>query len=61
MKQAIISMLAIVGAVALVLGGVLLWSNRPGRTAVSVNGRILTDRELTWRAQTLIDDAKRIC
>ena len=60
MKQTIISMLAIIGAVALVLGGVLLWSNRPGRTAVSVNGRILTDRELTWRAQTLIDDAKRV-
>ena len=60
MKQAIIAFLALVGAVALVGGGVMLWLNRPGRTAVSVNGRILTDRELTWRAQTLIDDARRM-
>jgi hypothetical protein len=27
---------------------------------VSVNGRILTARELDWRAQTLMDDAKRV-
>ena len=60
MKQAIVAFLALVGAAALVGGGVMLWMNRPGRTAVSVNGRILTDRELTWRAQTLIDDAKRM-
>ena len=60
MKQAVVAVLALIGAVALVVGGVVLWSNRPGRTAVSVNGRILTDRELTWRAQTLIDDAKRV-
>ena len=60
MKQAIVAFLALVGAVALVGGGVMLWLNRPGRTAVSVNGRILTDRELTWRAQTLIDDARRM-
>ena len=59
MKQAIILFLAFVGAAALVGGGVMLWLNRPGRTAVSVNGRVLTDRELTWRAQTLIDDARR--
>ena len=60
MKQAIVAMLAITGAIALVVGGVILWNNWPGRTAVSVNGRVLTDRELTWRAQTLIDDAKRV-
>jgi len=60
MKHAIVAFLALVGAVALVGGAVLLWLNRPGRTAVSVNGRVLTDRELTWRAQTLIDDAKRM-
>ena len=59
MKQAAVAILALIGAVALVVGGVLLWLNRPGRTAVAVNGRILTDRELTWRAQTLIDDARR--
>ena len=60
MKQAIVAFLALVGAAALVCVGALLWLNRPGRTAVAVNGRILTDRELTWRAQTLIDDAKRM-
>lgn len=60
MRQAVVAVLALIGAAALVVGGVVLWSNRPGRTAVSVNGRILTDRELTWRAQTLIDDAKRV-
>ena len=60
MKQTIVAVLALIGAVALVVGGVHLWRNRPGRTAISVNGRILTDRELTWRAQTLIDDAKRV-
>ena len=60
MKQAVVAFLALVGAAVLVGGGVMLWLNRPGRTAVAVNGRILTDRELTWRAQTLIDDAKRM-
>ena len=60
MKQTIVSMLAVVGAIALAGGAFFLWSNRPGRTAVSVNGRILTDRELNWRAQTLIDDARRV-
>lgn len=60
MKQTIVSMLAVVGAFAIAGGAFYLWSNRPGRTAVSVNGRVLTDRELTWRAQTLIDDARRM-
>ena len=60
MKQAVVAILALIGAAALVVGGVMLWANRPGRTAVSVNGRILTERELTWRAQTLIDDARRM-
>ena len=60
MKQAVMSVLALIGAVALAGGAFFLWSNRPGRTAVSVNGRILTARELDWRAQTLIDDAKRM-
>ena len=52
MKQIVVSVLAIVGAFAIAGGAFYLWSNRPGRTAVSVNGRVLTDRELTWRAQT---------
>jgi hypothetical protein len=60
MKQAVMSVLALIGAVALAGGAFFLWSNRPGRTAVSVHGRILTARELDWRAQTLIDDAKRM-
>lgn len=60
MKQAVVSVLALVGAVALVGGAFVLWSNRPGRTAVSVNGRILTERDLDRRAQTLLDDAKRM-
>ena len=60
MKQTVVSLLAIVGAFAIAGGAFFLWCNRPGRTAVSVNGRILTDRELTWRAQTLVDDAKRV-
>lgn len=60
MKQTVMSVLALVGAFALAGGAFFLWSNRPGRTAVSVNGRILTARELDWRAQTLIDDAKRM-
>ena len=60
MKQIVVSVLAIVGAFAIAGGAFYLWSTRPGRTAVSVNGRVLTDRELTWRAQTLIDDAKRV-
>ena len=54
------SVLALIGAIALAGGAFHLWSNRPGRTAVSVNGRILTARELEWRAQTLVDDAKRV-
>lgn len=60
MKQTVMSILALIGAIALAGGAFFLWSNRPGRTAVSVNGRILTARELDWRAQTLIDDAKRV-
>ena len=60
MKQMVVSTLALIGAIALAGGAFFLWSNRPGRTAVSVNGRILTDRELTWRAQTMMDDAMRV-
>ena len=60
MRQTIVALLALTGAIALVVGGIMLWNNRPGRVAISVNGRVITDRELTWRAQTLIDDAKRV-
>ena len=60
MKQTVISILALIGAVSLATGGVILWNNRPGRTAISVNGRTITWRELTWRAQTLLDDEKRM-
>ena len=54
------SVLSLIGAIALAGGAFVLWSNRPGRMAVSVNGRVLTVRELDWRAQTLVDDAKRV-
>lgn len=60
MKNIIMTFLALVGAIALAAGGVYLWKNRPGRMAVSVNGRVLTEQELTWRAETLIYDAKRM-
>ncbi len=60
MKNIVVTFLALVGAIALAAGGVFLWMNRPGRMAVSVNGRVLTDQELTWRAKTLIHDAKRM-
>lgn len=60
MIQIVYAVLALLGAGALGGGGTWLWMNRPDRPAVSVNGRVLTERELGWRAQTLLDDAKRM-
>lgn len=60
MRRAILNLFALAGLVAVVASGVWLWGQRPWRTAVSVNGRILTARELDLRAQTLLDDAQRI-
>ena len=59
-KRAILHGLALVGLAAVVVAGVWLWGQRPWRTAVSVNGRILTARELDLRAQALLEDAQRI-
>ena len=59
MKKAIVLVLAAIGFVSILAGVYLLWGQRPWRTAVSVNGRILTAQELELRAQTLLDDAKR--
>ena len=59
MKRIFVHALALVGLAAVVVGGVWLWQQRPWRTAVSVNGRILTARELDLRAQMLLDDVQR--
>lgn len=53
----LIVILSILGG--LIFGGVYLWGKRPWRTAVSVNGRILTVGELELRAITLLEDAKK--
>ncbi len=60
MKRVLLHVFALVGLSALTVLGVWLWGQRPWRTAVSVNGRILTARELDLRAQTLLDDAQRV-
>lgn len=60
MKRVLVHVLALVGMSALVVLGVWLWGQRPWRTAVSVNGRILTAQELDLRARTLLDDAQRV-
>ncbi len=59
-KRVAVHALAIIGVAAIIVGGVWLWRQRPWRTAVSVNGRILTARELDLRAQTLLEDAQRV-
>jgi hypothetical protein len=59
-RRAVLHGFALVGLAAIVVAGVWLWGLRPWRTAVSVNGRILTARELDLRAQTLLDDAQRV-
>ena len=60
MKRVLLHALALVGILALVAGGWLLWRNRPWWTAVSVNGRALSVGELGMRAATLLDDARRV-
>lgn len=59
MKRAIFHMLALVALAAAVTGGVLLWRQRPWRVSVSVNGRVITARELDMRAQLLLEDGRR--
>ena len=60
MKRAIFHVLALVALAAVVVGGVWLWRQRPWRISVSVNGRILTARELDMRAQLLLEDGRRM-
>ena len=59
MKKALIHVLALVGFAALVVAGYMAWQVRPWRVVASVNGHTVTAREITLRAQTLLDDAKR--
>lgn len=58
MKRTIVSILALVGAAAILVGLFLLWGVRPWRTAVMVNGHILTARELAVRAAGMMKDAE---
>ena len=60
MRRVLILLLIGVGVVAILAGAFLLWRQRPWRTAVSVNGRVLTAQELELRALTLLDDARRV-
>ena len=60
MKRAILHVLVLVVLAAVAVGGVWLWRQRPWRIAVSVNGRILTARELDMRAQLLLEDGRRM-
>ena len=59
MKKVLIHVLALVGFAALVVAGYMAWQVRPWRVVASVNGHTVTAREITLRAQTLLDDAKR--
>ena len=60
MKRTLLHVLALVALAAVVVGGVWLWRQRPWRVAVSVNGRVLTARELDMRAQLLLEDGRRM-
>ena len=59
MKRAIFHVVALAALAAAVVGGVLLWRQRPWRVSVSVNGRVITARELDMRAQLLLEDGRR--
>ena len=54
----VVCALAVCGAVAAC--GARLWRHRPWRTAVAVNGRVLTAGELALRAAAFADDARRV-
>ena len=60
MKRTLLHVFALVALAAVVVGGVWLWGQRPWRVAVSVNGRVLTARELDMRAQLLMEDGRRM-
>jgi hypothetical protein len=59
MKKAILILVLLAIPVLLTIAGIHLWKQRPWRTAVSVNSRVLTVAELELRAKTLLEDAKR--
>jgi len=59
MKRTIIAVLALIGAAAILAGLFLLWGVRPWRTAVLVNGHVLTARELSTRATGMMKDAEK--
>jgi len=58
-KRAILHLVAFVALAAVVVGGILLWRQRPWRVSISVNGRPITARELDMRAQLLLEDGRR--
>lgn len=59
MKRAILHVVALAALAAAVVGGILLWRQRPWRVSISVNGRPITARELDMRAQLLLEDGRR--
>lgn len=58
--NAAVRCLALVGAAALVTGGVWLWGRRPWRAAAEVNGATLTAGEMEMRAEALLDEAVKV-
>lgn len=60
LKRMIVQALALIGLASLVVGGLWLWRQRPWRTAVSVNGHVLTAQELDFRALTHLNDDRRV-
>ncbi len=60
MKKSLFRALALIVFAGIVVGGCLLWTQRPWRPAVKVNGHVLSVGELDLRARTLLEDAKRV-
>ncbi len=60
MRKGLFHALALIVLAAIVVGGYFLWTRRPWRPAVKVNGHVLSVGELDLRAQTLLEDAKRM-
>ncbi|MGN0846623.1 MAG: SurA N-terminal domain-containing protein [Kiritimatiellia bacterium] len=60
MRKALFRALAVLALAVAVVGGSALWRHRPWRPAVTVNGHVLSVGELDLRAQTLLDDARRV-
>ena len=60
MKRVLLHAAVLTLLAAAAVGGLLAWRMRPWRAAVSVNGHAMSARELDMRAQTLLDDARRV-